>query len=43
MPIISKAIKNYKLDKFDVYHFESGMYFLKNESFVKILKKPKIL
>ena len=38
MPIISKAIKNYKLDKFDVYHFESGMDFLKNESFVKMLK-----
>ena len=28
-----------ELDKFDVYHFESGMDFLKNESFVKDLKK----
>ena len=38
-PIISKAIKELELDKFDVYHFESGMDFLKNESFVKDLKK----
>ena len=38
-PIISKAIKDFELDKFDVYHFESGMDFLKNESFVKDLKK----
>ena len=38
-PIIYKAIKNFELDKFDVYHFESGMDFLKNESFVKKLKK----
>ena len=37
-PIISKAIKDFELDKFDVYHFESGMDFLKNESFVKDLK-----
>ena len=38
-PIISKAIKDFELDKFDVYHFESGVDFLKNESFVKDLKK----
>ncbi len=38
-PIISQAIKEFELDKFDVYHFESGMDFLKNESFVKDLKK----
>ena len=38
-PIISKTIKELELDKFDVYHFESGMDFLKNESFVKDLKK----
>jgi len=38
-PIISKAIKDFELDRFDVYHFESGMDFLKNESFVKDLKK----
>ena len=38
-PIIYKAIKNFELDKFDVYHFESGMDFLKNESFVKELRR----
>ena len=38
-PIVYKAIKNFELDKFDVYHFESGMDFLKNESFVKELTK----
>ena len=37
-PIVYKAIKNFELDKFDVYHFESGMDFLKNETFVKDLK-----
>ena len=44
-PIIYKAIKNFELDKFDVYHFESGMDFLKNESFVKelIRKNKKII
>ena len=44
-PIVYKAIKNFELDKFDVYHFESGMDFLKNESFVKelIRKKKKII
>ena len=41
MPIVYKAIKKYKLDNFDVYHFESGIDFLKNESFVKNLKKKK--
>ena len=38
-PIIFKAIKNFKLADFDVVHFESGMDFLKNEIFVKKLKK----
>ena len=38
-PIVYKAIKNFELDKFDVYHFESGMDFFKNESFVKELTK----
>ena len=44
-PIIYKAIKKFELDKFDVYHFESGMDFLKNESFVKqlIRKNKKII
>ena len=41
-PIVYDAIKNFELDKFDVYHFESGMDFLKNESFVKeLIKKNK--
>ena len=38
-PIIFKAIKDFKLADFDVVHFESGMDFLKNEIFVKKLKK----
>ena len=44
-PIVYKAIKNFELDKFDVYHFESGMDFLKNEGFVKELvrKNKKII
>ena len=40
-PIISKAIKKFNLVDFDVVHFESGMDFLKNESFVKKLRKMK--
>jgi len=36
---IHKAIVKYNLFDFDVYHFESGMDFLKNEFFVKELKK----
>ena len=38
-PIIKKAIKKYDLYNFDVIHFESGSDFLKNEFFVKNLKK----
>ena len=38
-PIIQKAISNYKLYDYDVVHFESGTDFLKNEFFVKELKK----
>jgi len=38
-PIVMKAIKDYDLYNFDVVHFESGMDFLKNEFFVKILKE----
>ena len=38
-PIVYKAIKDFELDRFDVYHFESGMDFLKSESFVKDLIK----
>ena len=34
-PKINKVIKDYDLLDFDVYHFESGMDFLKNEFFVK--------
>ena len=40
-PIISEAIKKFNLVDFDVVHFESGMDFLKNESFVKKLRKNK--
>ena len=40
-PIVSKAIKKFNLVDFDVVHFESGMDFLKNESFVKKLRKNK--
>jgi len=41
-PIVYKAIKDFELDKFDVYHFESGMDFFKNEDFVKkLIKKNK--
>ena len=36
-PKIEKAIKEYDLFDYDVYHFESGMDFLKNEFFVKQL------
>jgi len=38
-PRITKIIKDYNLYDFDVVHFESGMDFLKNESFVRELKK----
>jgi len=41
-PIIVRAIKKYDLYNFDVYHFESGMDFLKDEFFVKeIFKRGK--
>jgi len=36
-PIILRAIKKYDLYNFDIYHFESGVDFLKNEFFVKEL------
>ena len=36
-PKIMRAIQDYNLYDFDVYHFESGMDFLKNEFFVKRL------
>ena len=44
-PIVCKAIKDFELDKYDVYHFESGMDFFKNEGFVKklIRKNKKII
>jgi hypothetical protein len=38
-PIILRAIKKYDLYSFDIYHFESGVDFLKNEFFVKELYK----
>jgi len=38
-PRVVDAIKMYNLYDFDVIHFESGMDFLKNEFFVKNLKK----
>ena len=38
-PIIYKAVKEYRLDNFDIYHFESGIDFLKDENFVKKIKK----
>ena len=38
-PIVLHAIKNYSLYDFDVVHFESGTDFLKNEFFVKNLKR----
>ena len=38
-PFILHAIKKYNLYDFDVYHFESGVDFLKNEFFVKELYK----
>ena len=36
---IEKAIKEYDLFDYDVYHFESGMDFLKNEFFVRKLNQ----
>ena len=38
-PKIEKAIKEYNLFDYDVYHFESGMDFLKNEFFVQQLNQ----
>ena len=38
-PIILRAIKKYDLYNFDIYHFEGGVDFLKNEFFVKELHK----
>ena len=38
-PKIEEAIEKFGLYEFDIYHFESGMDFLKNESFVKKLRK----
>ena len=38
-PYIERAINEYQLYDFDIFHFESGVDFLKNESFVKGLKK----
>ena len=38
-PKIEEAIEKFGLYEFDIYHFESGMDFLKNEFFVKELKK----
>ena len=38
-PIILKAIKKHDLYNFDIYHFESGIDFLKDEFFVKELHK----
>ena len=40
-PKVIRAIQKYKLYDFDVVHFESGMDFLKNEFFVKNLKRKK--
>ena len=41
-PIIVRAIKKYDLYNFDIYHFESGMDFLKDEFFVKeVFKRGK--
>ena len=37
-PMVLKAIKKYSFYDFDVFHFESGIDFLKNEFFVKRLK-----
>ncbi len=37
-PIVERAIIKYHLYDFDVFHFESGTDFLKNEFFVKELK-----
>ena len=36
---VEKAIKEYNLFDYDVYHFESGMDFLKDESFVQQLNQ----
>ena len=38
-PIVLNAIKKYGLYDFDIYHFESGIDFLKDEFFVKELYK----
>ena len=38
-PIVEDAIQKYNLYDFDVFHFESGMDFLKDEFFVQKLKK----
>ena len=38
-PITLKAIKKYDLYNFDIYHFESGIDFLKDEFFVKELHR----
>ncbi len=38
-PIVQKAIIEHNLYDFDVFHFESGMDFLKNEFFVQEIKK----
>ena len=40
-PIVEKAIVDFGLYDFDVFHFESGMDFLKNEFFVKEIKKRR--
>ena len=41
-PIIKRAIDQYDLTSFDVVHFESGMDFLKDESFVETLSEKGI-
>ena len=38
-PKIEEAIEKFDLYDFDIYHFESGMDFLKNEFFVKKLNQ----
>ncbi len=40
-PKIEEAIKKFDLYEFDIYHFESGMDFLKNEFFVRKLQQLK--
>ena len=37
--MVLKAIKKYSFYDFDVFHFESGIDFLKNEFFVKRLNQ----